>query len=58
MNLIIAEAESSPINCRIVSPGEIKASSKKVRNPIGIYPIASIDEAILILNQLDYNFTN
>ncbi len=57
LNLIIAEAESSPINCRIISPGEVKSLSKNVRNPIGIYPVSRIDEAMLVLNRLEYNFT-
>lgn len=56
LDLIIAEAESSPINCRITSPGEVKASSRNVRNPIGIYPANRKEEAMLVLNQLDYNF--
>lgn len=57
LNLIIAEAESSPIDCRISAPGEVKVLFKNVRNPVGIYPVNRKDEAMEILNQLDYNFT-
>ncbi len=57
INLIIAEAESSPIDCRIISPGEVKVLFKNVRNPVGIYPIERREEAMEILSKLDYNFT-
>ncbi|EJR22198.1 MULTISPECIES: NAD/NADP-dependent octopine/nopaline dehydrogenase family protein [Bacillus] len=57
LNLIIAEAESSPIDCRIIAPGEVQVLFKNVRNPIGIYPRYRREEGMSILNQLDYNFT-
>ncbi|MGN4425593.1 NAD/NADP octopine/nopaline dehydrogenase family protein [Bacillus cereus group sp. MYBK30-1] len=57
LNLIIAEAESSPIDCRITAPGEVQVLFKNVRNPIGIYPRYRKEEGMLLLNQLDYNFT-
>lgn len=57
LNLIIAEAESSPIDCRITAPGEVQVLFKNVRNPIGIYPIHRKDEALSVLNQLGYNFS-
>lgn len=54
--LIIAEAESSPIDCRITAPGQVKALFKNIRNPIGIYPIERKDEGMAVLDQLGYNF--
>jgi opine dehydrogenase len=57
VNLIIAEAESSPIDCRIIKPGEVKVLYKNVRNPLGIYPADRQKEAMEVLNQLGYNFT-
>lgn len=54
--LIIAEAESSPIDCRITSPGQVKALFKNKRNPIGIYPIKRKEEGLAVLDQLEYNF--
>lgn len=55
-NLIIVEAESSPIDCRITSPGKVQALFKNVRNPIGVYPKYKSQEALEKLNSLDYNF--
>ena len=54
--LIIAEAESSPIDCRVTSPGKVKVLFKKIRNPIGIYPMELKDEGMAALDQLGYNF--
>lgn len=36
--IIIVEAESSFIDCRILKPGYIKAGFRNVRNPLGVYP--------------------
>jgi opine dehydrogenase len=57
INLIIAEAESSPIDCRIIKPGEVQVLFRNVRNPIGIYPSERQKAAMEVLNQLGYNFT-
>lgn len=56
-NIIITEAESSPIDCRIVEPGKVKTLFQNVRNPIGVYPVDRIEEAKNILSNLDYAFT-
>jgi len=56
LELIIAEAESSPIDCRIITPGVVKVLFKNVRNPIGIYPFDRRHEGMHLLNQLEYNF--
>lgn len=56
LNLIIAEAVSTPIDCRITAPGEVQVLYKNIRNPIGIYPTTRKKEALDVLNQLDYNF--
>ena len=52
-DLIIAEAESSFIDGRILHPGWFRVGFRNVRNPIGIYPAARRDEAIARLDQLD-----
>lgn len=57
LKLIIVEAESSPIDCRIVKPGVIKVLFKNVRNPIGIYPNKFKDKTMEVLEELQYNFT-
>lgn len=56
-DVIIAEAESSFIDCRIAEPGLIKAGFRNVRNPIGIYPNSRREEAIERLNKIGFPFT-
>lgn len=55
-NLILVEAQSSPLDCRIIAPGVIKILFKNERNPIGVYPTNRIGEAETILKEFDYNF--
>lgn len=54
--LIIAEAQSSPLDCRITAPGAVKILFKNERNPIGIYPANRKEGAVAILKEFDYNF--
>lgn len=54
-DIIVAEAESSFIDGRIMEPGFFKVGFRNVRNPIGIYPKARKEEAIKKLNFLDEN---
>lgn len=56
-NITIVEAESSPIDCRITSPGNVQVLFKNVVNPVGVYPAENIETAKNILAQLGYNFT-
>lgn len=51
--LIIAEAESSFIDGRIMEPGLFRVGFRNVRNPIGIYPSFRKEEAIAKLDQLN-----
>lgn len=55
-NIIIAEAESSFIDGRIIEPGYFQVGFRNVRNPIGIYPPARKQEAIAKLDQLGERF--
>lgn len=55
--IIVAEAQSSFIDCRISEPGVIKVGFRNVRNPIGIYPANRRDEAINKLDFLGFPFT-
>ncbi len=55
-DVIIAEAESSFIDCRIASPGLIKVGFRNVRNPIGIYPSHRRTEATSKLSKLGFPF--
>ncbi|MBR5949354.1 MAG: NAD/NADP octopine/nopaline dehydrogenase family protein, partial [Clostridia bacterium] len=55
-NIIIAEAESSFIDGRIMQPGLFRVGFRNVRNPIGIYPSARKEEAIAKLDQLGERF--
>ena len=54
--ITIIEAESSPIDCRIVKPGVVKVLFRNVRNPLGVYPIADQEKAQEALSKLDLNF--
>lgn len=53
-DIVIAEAQSSFIDCRIMEPGKIKVGFRNVRNPIGIYPIEKKEYAIEKLNKLGF----
>ena len=52
-NIIIAEAQSSFIDGRIMEPGLFRVGFRNVRNPIGIYPSERKQEAIAKLDQLE-----
>ena len=55
-DVIVVEAESSFIDCRIQDFGHINVSFRNVRNPLGIYPNARKEEAIEKLEQLGFPF--
>lgn len=52
----IVEAQSSPIDCRIIEPGKVKVLFRNVRNPVAIF--TEKDEKMIEekLNQLAFNF--
>ena len=54
--VIVAEAESSFIDGRIMEPGYFRVGFRNVRNPIGIYPRDRKEEAIRKLDKLDERF--
>lgn len=54
--LTLIEAESSPIDCRIINPGEVKILFENVKNPIGIFPKEKSQNALIKLKTLGYNF--
>lgn len=51
--VIVAEAQSSFIDGRIMEPGLFRVGFRNVRNPIGIYPKSRRSEAIEVLDKLD-----
>ena len=55
--ITVIEAESSPIDCRIVQPGKVRVMFRNVMNPFGVYPKAKQAQAIRILKELQYPFT-
>ena len=55
-SLICIEAESSPIDCRIVGPSEVSILFENVRNPIGVYPKIKTNYVLEKLEDLGYNF--
>lgn len=56
LDLTIVEAQSSPIDCRIMEPGKVKVLFKNVRNPVAIY--TKQDKVVIQekLDKLQYNF--
>lgn len=54
--ITIVEAESSPIDCRIISPGVVEVLFRNVRNPIAIYPRRNTEFVKSFLDMLDYSF--
>lgn len=56
-DLTIVEAESSPIDCRIIAPGHVNVLFRNVRNPVGVYPAERMEKAKHVLDQLAYPFT-
>lgn len=54
--IISIEAESSPIDCRIITPGHCKELFRNVRNPIGIYPQEKAAETFEKISTMGYNF--
>lgn len=51
-NIIVAEAESSFIDGRIMSPGYFRVGFRNVRNPIGIYPSSQKEKAMKKLDEM------
>lgn len=55
-NYIIIEADSSPIDCRIIEPGVVEVLFRNVVNPIGVFPREHKHLALNRLSVLGYNF--
>lgn len=55
-DLTIIEAESSPIDCRIVEPGKSCVLFKNVLNPVGVFPKSKKDVAQRVMTELGYPF--
>lgn len=56
LKLTVIEAESSPLDCRLISPGEIAVSFRNVRNPISISPVRNAPAVLEKLETLQYHF--
>ena len=54
---IIAETESTFIDGRIMTPGNFRVGFRNVRNPIGIYPAAALDDARKVLDNVGTPFS-
>ncbi len=55
-NITVIEAESSPIDCRIIAPGHTKVLFRNTLNPFGVYPDANRATADNILRQLGFPY--
>ena len=54
--ITIIEAESSPIDCRITSPGHVTVFFRNVCNPVGVFPKLNINQAKTILDKTGFPF--
>lgn len=54
--LTIVEAESSPIDCRIVEPGHVTVVFRNVRNPIAVYPASETERVHSMFESFGYHF--
>src|SRR5690625_207052 len=57
LDLMIVEAQSSFLDCRISEPGQVRIGFRNVRNPLGVYPSSRTEEAKQKLDQLGFPFT-
>lgn len=55
-NITVIEAESSPIDCRIIAPGHVRVLFRNTLNPFGVYPQTDCAKAAAILSELGYPF--
>lgn len=55
--IISVEAESSPIDCRIISPGVCQVLFRNVVNPVGVFPVTQTEVTLNKLISLGYNFS-
>lgn len=55
-SLTVAEATSSPIDCRIVKPGEIHVSFRNVANHVGIFPRQRRKRGLQLLNDFGFDW--
>ncbi len=54
--LIVAEATSSPLDCRIVKPATVQVSFRNVANHVAVHQQDRDFDAKELLDQLDYNW--
>lgn len=55
-DITIVEAESSPIDCRITSPGKVRVLFRNVINPVGVFPKIKTEKAKSVLAQTGFPF--
>lgn len=56
-DIVIAEAQSAFLDCRIVAPGRVRIGFRNVRNPVGVYPACRTAEAAEQLDRLGFPLT-
>lgn len=56
LNITVAEAQSSPIDCRITAPGKVQVLFRNVRNPVALYTHKKERMIEEKLDQLELNF--
>lgn len=56
VDFTIVEAQSSPIDCRIIEPGKVKVLYRNVRNPVALFTNKDQESIQDKLDELQYNF--
>lgn len=55
-DITVIEAESSPIDCRIIAPGRVEVFFRNVVNPVSVFPSKNKEKALELLEQLELPF--
>ena len=56
-DVIVSEAQSAFLDCRLTSPGKITVGFRNVRDPVGVFPADRQAEAAAVLDQTGYPLT-
>lgn len=55
-DITIVEAESSPIDCRIIAPGTVTVLFRNVVDPVGVFPKSHMEKAKAVLDKTLFPF--
>ena len=53
-DVIVVEAQSALLDCRITAPGRVRIGFRNVRDPVGVYPAGRRAEAAAVLDRMGF----